>query len=266
MRDFVRNSCCTSVEKMFAGIALKPWDVLRPWQRAPNLNTCYSDMVKHKLTPTHKSWRPGVGLQGLVEACPVAVRQMQAVTQNVGAHLKPLTRSYRPDRTQNSVAGLCPPFPLNNTVHEWLDPRPLCLHIQRHRQGVSPSNTQAKVVRRSQDGSASLWLTCGFIFKLKKKIIVIYDLEYFAIPFQIKDRTLKFVTSYEECFQAAWFIHIRPIFWFPCILIWEPVQTKRNNQKQKQSIKTFSWHTNVLLLLFPCGRVSVVMAGHQALH
>lgn len=57
----------------------------------------------------------------------------------------------------------------------------------------------------SQDASAlvTLWLTCGFIFKLKKKIIVIYDLKYFAIPFQIKDRTLKFVTSYKECFQAA---------------------------------------------------------------
>lgn len=62
---------------------------------------------------------------------------------------------------------------------------------------MSPSNTRAKVARRSQDGSASvtLRLTCGFIFKLKKKIIVIYDLEYFAIPFQIKDRTLKFVTK-----------------------------------------------------------------------
>lgn len=41
------------------GIPLKPWAVLQPWQRAPNLNTCYSDMVRHKPTPTHKSWRPG---------------------------------------------------------------------------------------------------------------------------------------------------------------------------------------------------------------
>lgn len=53
-------------------------------------------MVKHKPTQTRKSQGPGSQVAGAepVEARPVATRQMQAVTQNVGAHLKPLTRSW----------------------------------------------------------------------------------------------------------------------------------------------------------------------------
>lgn len=52
-------------------------------------------MVKHRPTQTRKSWGPQSRVAGAepVEARPVAARQMQAVTANVGAHLKPLTRS-----------------------------------------------------------------------------------------------------------------------------------------------------------------------------
>lgn len=47
------------------GIPLKLWDVLQFWKRAPNLNTCSSDIVRHKLTQTRKSRGLGVRLQGL---------------------------------------------------------------------------------------------------------------------------------------------------------------------------------------------------------
>ena len=137
------------------GIPLKASDVLQFWKRAPNLNTCYSDMVRHKLQQTRKSRGPGSRVAGAepVEACPVAVRQTQAVPQNVGAHLKPLTRPWQ--RSQIPIVwpepDLCccasrPGCFSTCSVSPW---RAICLHISLHWEtkksstghGMSPWNT-----------------------------------------------------------------------------------------------------------------------------
>lgn len=70
------------------GPCLRAGDGLQPWQRAPHLNTCYSDAVKHMPTPLVNPGGQGVGLREPVEACPVAAGQMQAATENARGRSK----------------------------------------------------------------------------------------------------------------------------------------------------------------------------------
>lgn len=73
------------------------------WNREPFYSPGSGHLIWTHVTLTwwstsrHQLINPGglgVRLQGPVEASPVAARQMQAVIQDVGAHLKSLTRSW----------------------------------------------------------------------------------------------------------------------------------------------------------------------------
>lgn len=95
------------------------------WNREPFYSPGSGHLIWTHVTLTwwstsrHQLINPGglgVRLQEPLEASPVAVRQMQAVIQDVGAHLKSLTRSWAKGRfllrvpNQACISGLLPSF------------------------------------------------------------------------------------------------------------------------------------------------------------
>lgn len=90
------------------GICLKPWDVLRPWQRAPNLNACYTDMVKHMPMLTRKSQGPGSRVSRACRNMPLWLRDRCRLSQKCWCPFKTINKIWRKKETDSHCI---PAFP-----------------------------------------------------------------------------------------------------------------------------------------------------------
>lgn len=176
-------------------------------------------MVKHKPTPTHKSRRPGSRVARACGSTPCSCETDAGCHPKCGCPFKTINKvlSKKPDSYR--IDWIHWPLPFYSSASSELH----CALVAGHTSIMSPHSRDTGELKRARRVSMKLkqselswnklwvicgqlaqsirvnkmfsgclcfsytFVTCGFIFKLKKKLLSSpHDLEYFAIPFQIK--------------------------------------------------------------------------------